>query len=247
MKPMAPSLRDETFGAGLKWRLSLWLVMAFVLTTGVGCGGGNQENDAPIVEASCAFIVEYEGHRYVGNYAHVSPIDGKPLGTATQPGCQDTPDGPAPEAREVDVSAIDGVSPDVAITIRGRDDSILIRDDTDSERLPGALARLVRTPTCSSREQRVWISGRWLGILGADGHTELDLEPPYDVRIRVTETSFVDYARAELTVRVPAILGRPLSRRDIESSLWEGGTLTATVRCRDGELVASTLTAAPPG
>ena len=90
------------------------------------------------------------------------------------------------------------------------------------------------------------ISGRWLGIVGADGSTELDLNPPYDVRIRVNAASLAAYERAELTIRVPPSLGRPLTRRDIESSLWRGGTLKTTVTCNDGEFVASSIEAAPP-
>jgi len=240
------TIRVEIFGAGLKGRVSLSLVTAFVLLTGCGCRGSSQ--DAPIVDASCAFIVEYEGHRYVGNYARVSPIEAKPLGIATQPGCQDRPHGRTPEGTKVEVATIDGVSPEVAITVQGRDDVILIRDDVDAERVPSALARLLRVAKCTSGEQPVWISGRWLGIRSANGHrTELDLAPPYDIRIKVTETSFTDYERAELFVRVPATLGRPLARTDIRSSLQEGGTLNAIVRCRDGEFVAAAVKAIPPG
>lgn len=224
--------------------------LGLVVTGCGGNGGGSvtgQGSPTAEVAASCAFVVEYAGHRYLGNAAPVRPIEGRPLGAGTQPGCQDTPDGPEPEDSEVAVAEIEGVSPELAITLRGRDDSILIRDDVDYERLPAELERLLRVPGCDSGEQPVQISGRWLGILGADGHTELDLDPPYDVRIQVAETSVADYERAELTVRVPATLARPLSRKDIESSLLEGGTLTATVSCRDGAFVASAIKATPPG
>lgn len=198
------------------------------------------------VAASCVSVVDYDGHRYRGNAAPVSPVEGKPLGTATQPGCPPTPERPQPEDTAVEVAEIEGVSPELAIMIRGRDDSILVRDDVNAGRLPTELARLLRAPECDSGAKPVQIFGRWLGILGADGHTELDLDPPYDVRIKVAETSFAVYERADLTVRVPATLGSPLSRKDIESSLWAGGTLTATVSCRDGDFVASSIKAAPP-
>lgn len=199
------------------------------------------------VAASCASVVDYDGHGYRGNAAPVSPVEGKSLGTATQPGCQDTPEGQQPEDTAVEVAEIEGVSPELAIMIRGRDDSILVRDNVNAGRLPTELARLLRAPDCLSGGQPVEISGRWLGILGADGHTELDLDPPYDVRIKVAETSFAAYERAELTVRVPATLGSPLNRKDIRSSLWAGGTLTATISCRDGDFVATAITVAPPG
>jgi hypothetical protein len=222
-------------------------VTALCLTTGVACGGDTDGSLAgPASLASCALAVEYNGHRYIGNAAAVRPVEGKPLGTATQPGCQDTPDGPEAEGSDVEVVEIEGVLPDVAIALTGRGESILIREDVDYERLPPELARLLSAPSCDSGDQSVELSGRWLGILGADGQTELDLDPPYDVRILVAEASLADYARAELTVRVPATLGRPLTRKDVESSLWEGGTLTATVSCRDGDFVAAAIKAAPP-
>lgn len=216
---------------------------------GAGCGGtetdvtGDPQSEA---QGSCIFAVQYDGHRYVGHAAPVNPVEGKQLGTATQPGCRDTPDGPEPDEAEVEVAEIEGVSPDLAITIQGRDDSVLIRDDVDFKRLPPELARLLSPPSCNSGESPVEISGIWRGILGADGNTEVDLDPPYDVEIQVIDTSFADYERADLTVRVPTTLGHPLSRDDIESSLWEGGTITATVSCRNGDFVASAIKAEPP-
>ena len=237
----------------MKSRLSFVLATPLCLVAAAGCGGNSdgsvtgQSSQAAEVAASCAFVVDYDGHRYQGTATPVKPVEGRLLGTVTQPGCQDTPDGPAPSTEQIEVTEIEGVSPDLAITIRGHGDSVLIRDDVDHQRLPAELARLLRVPGCDSGEEPVQISGRWRGILGADGHTELDLNPPYDVRIEVTETSVADYERAELTVRVPTTLGRPLTRKDIESSLWEGGTLKATVSCRDGDFVASAIKAAPPG
>ncbi len=225
-------------------------VTALCLAAGAGCGGKSGEGAATHaspragVAASCALVVEYDGHRYFGTGAPVGPVEGKPLGTATEPGCQDTSNEPVPADSEVEVAEIEGISPGVAIMIPGREETILIRDD--HRRLPPQVERLLSAPSCDSGDQPVSLSGAWLGILGADGQTELDLDPPYDVRIRATEASLAAYERAELSVRVPATLGRPLTRRDIESSLWEGGTLKATVSCSDGRFVATSIEAAPP-
>ncbi|HXV57552.1 MAG TPA: hypothetical protein VD704_06765 [Gaiellaceae bacterium] len=83
--------------------------------------------------------------------------------------------------------------------------------------------------------------------LGADGHTELDLKPPCDVDLFVEESSAPRDVHASLTVRVPASLGEPLTRADVESSLWEGGAASARVRCGDeGAYVAERIAAAPP-
>jgi hypothetical protein len=215
---------------------------------GAGCGGGEAVDDGARanVAGSCAFVVEYGGHRYFGNAAPVAPAEGKRLGTATMPGCQDTPNAPTPADADVEVAEIEGVDREIAIMIRGRDETVLLREDVDPERLPPPLSRLLSAPRCESGAQPAEVSGRWLGILGADGHTELDLDPPYDVRIRVSEASVAAYERAEINVRVPVALGTPLTRSDIESSLWEGGTLKATVSCHDGSFVASSVTAAPP-
>jgi hypothetical protein len=117
-----------------------------------GCGGGGADDvaaerpPAADVAASCAFVVDYDGHRYLGNAAPVGPVEGTSLGTATQPGCRDTPGEPEPQDLDVEVAAVEGVSPEIAIVIRGRDDSILIRDDVDFDRLPPELARLLRAP-----------------------------------------------------------------------------------------------------
>jgi hypothetical protein len=231
--------------------LAFGLAMTLLcLATAAGCGGDGErgacKQRSPSVEVagSCAFVVEYDGHRYFGNAAPVGPVEGRPLGTATQPGCQDTPDLPAPPDSEVEVAEIEGVRPDLAIMIRNRDDTVLIREDHGQ--LPPEVERLLRAPSCDSGEQSVELSGRWLGITGADGQTEVDLDPPYDVRIRVTESSFPAYERAELVVRVPEALGRPVTREDIESSLWVGGTLEATVSCRNVDFVASSIEAAAP-
>jgi hypothetical protein len=215
---------------------------------GAGCGGGEAADRGARanVAASCAFVVEYGGHRYLGSAAPVGPVEGKLLGTATMPGCEDTPNAPVPDDAEVEVAEIEGVDREIAIMIRGRDETVLLREDVDPQRLPPQLTRLLSAPRCTSGAQPVEVSGRWFGIVGADGHTELDLDPPYDVRIRVSEASVAAYERAEINIRVPMALGRPLTRSDIESSLWEGGTLKATVSCRDGSFVASSVTAAPP-
>jgi hypothetical protein len=82
------------------------------------------------------------------------------------------------------------------------------------------------------------LSGPWLGILGADGKTELDLIPPYDLFIHVADASNARYKRAQLTVRVPPSFGRPISHADIENSLWKGGSIAITAGCDGSGFVA---------
>jgi Family of unknown function (DUF6281) len=212
-------------------------LVAFALR---GCG----TNTASVrgSEAECALVVRYQGQTYVGWAAQVAPREGRLIGTGVLPGCDDG-DGPEPD-EEVDVAEIQGVSPEIALAWHGRGDTGFVPEGVT--RLPPELKPLVRAPKCDPRDEPIELAGPWLGILGADGHTELDLVPPYDVDLFVRETNASHYERAFLTVRVPEELGRPLTRADIRGSLWEGGTIEFTVGCRDGRYMAMRVAAHPP-
>lgn len=192
--------------------------------------------------ASCALVIRYAGALYEGAGVGVAPLEGKPLGVALLPGCADG--GGASSGEQVEVAELPGVSPDDALVWRGREDVVFIRHGATP---PRAVEDLLRPPACGSRDEPIELSGPWLGILGADGNTEVDLKPPYDIELSVASTSAARYERAFLRVRVPASLGEPLTREDVRSSLWEGGTVSMRVRCGDGGVfVAETIAAAPP-
>jgi uncharacterized protein DUF6281 len=216
------------------------LLAAVTLLPGCGSSGnGSFGGETTISEATCAYIVEYEGRTYQGTGVRVAPTEGKPLGAVTDPPCRDTPNAPDNDpAREVELAEIEGVAPEVAIVERGQLEVVLVAAGVGYDHLPPELARLFRTPSCDPRDAPIELSGLWRGILGADGHTELDLAPPYDVLMLVERSSVPRYDRAFLTVRVPTALGRPLDRSDIETSLWEGGTISVTAGCRNGRFVA---------
>jgi hypothetical protein len=77
--------------------------------------------------------------------------------------------------------------------------------------------------------------------------TEVDLDTPYQIDMQVVHASVPRYRRAFLTIHVPEALGRPLSREDVETSLWKAGSISVTASCRDGDYVAQDVTASPPG
>jgi len=105
---------------------------------------------------------------------------------------------------------------------------------------------LMTSPSCDAGDTPLRLEGEWLGILGADGNTELDLLPPYDVDIRVRDASSDRYLRSLLTVRVPPTLGHPISHLDVRTALWKPGTLAAQVHCGDGgRFVADQVTVTP--
>jgi uncharacterized protein DUF6281 len=224
------------------------LLAAFVILPGCGStGNGSSGAETVISQAACAYIVEYEGRTYHGTGVRVAPTEGKPLGAVTNPPCRDTPDAPENDpAREVELAEIEGIAPEVAIIERGQLEVVLVAADVDHDRLPPELARLFRTPSCDPHDAPIELSGVWRGILGADGHTELDLAPPYDVSMLVERSSVTRYDRAFLTVRVPTGLGRPLDRSDIQTSLWEGGTISVTAECRNGRFLAEHIDAKEP-
>jgi hypothetical protein len=217
-------------------------LLASVAVAATGCGGGGGR-EAAGGSATCAFIPSFHGHRYSGVRVNVAPVAGRRLGVAHTPPCDDTGGSlPATSGERLPVAELPGVSTSVALVVLGMDDTLLVRD---ANRLPEEIRRLMRVPACAS-SRRLTLEGPWLGILQPNGGTELDMVPPYDVSVRVTRSSESRYLRASLAVRVPAVLGRPLSRHDVRTSLWKGGSISLTVACHDGRYVATTTTAAPP-
>jgi hypothetical protein len=133
-------------------RMSRFLALALlVLPPALAACGGNSSEAAEAtsggqttevsgggVSASCAFIVEFDGHNYLGNAVKVTPVAGASLGTGTIPPCDDTGGALEPtSAEEVEVTEVQGVPPTVAIMPVGRTDVVLVRDDV--QKLPEEL------------------------------------------------------------------------------------------------------------
>jgi Family of unknown function (DUF6281) len=196
-------------------------------TSGEGLGSG-----------SCGLMAQFEGRSYLGNGVRVIPTYGGPLGRATIPPCGDD------DGFSIEAFSIVGVSPKVAFAARQYDDLVFIAEGTDS--LPRALQRLRQVPRCIDSDAPISLHGPWLGIIGVDGNTEVDLVPPYDLDMRVDEASAARYERVFLTIHVAESLGQPLTREDVRSSLWKGGTLSIVATCLDGQFWAERVTAYRP-
>lgn len=103
------------------------------------CGGGSAEvNGGSITEVSgggvaagaCAMLVRYDGHDYLGTALDAEPVPGDSLGNGTIPPCDDIGGaGTTVPAEQVEVTAVQGVPPSVAIMLAGRTDVVLVRDD----------------------------------------------------------------------------------------------------------------------
>ncbi|MFE5820097.1 DUF6281 family protein [Streptomyces sp. NPDC056479] len=95
------------------------LLAALLLTAAVGCGegeGGVEPGGA--AEASCAYVVTYADRSYLDVGGSDFTV-GERLGTATVPGCDDTPNAPGgavPEGR-ITAYAVEGMDPSVAIAV----------------------------------------------------------------------------------------------------------------------------------
>ena len=177
----------------------------------IACSTGTERG------GSCAFRVRLDGRWYVGTGGiRVIPEYGDPLGEAVVPPCGDE------DGFRIEAVAIEGVSVELAFASPTREDTVFVAEGTPS--LPPPLQRLRREPTCAHEGSPISVRGQWLGIVSADGDTEVDLVPPYVLEVRVVDASVPRYERTFLTIHVAAELGRPLSREDVRSSLWEGAT-----------------------
>ena len=174
----------------------------------------------------------------------VEPVPGEVLGAVVIPGCNDTGGTSPPPAEHLLVARLPGVDPSVAVVSSGDPWTIFVREDLDP--LPGEITRLLVAPTCDATDEPLDLDGPWLGIIGADGKTELDMVPPYDVEMQVEQASSKIYERADITIRVPASLGEPLTREDVRSSLWKGGTIHVVAGCDGDRFVAQQVEAFPP-
>lgn len=218
------------------------ITMVAITVVALGaCGGG--ETTSTEGSGSCALVVQYEGQSYEGMPVQVAPPEGEPAGTGILPPCNDTNDADE-ESEEIELARFPDVSPDVALIWPGRHDIVLIAEGTDQ--LPKEVPALQSAPGCDPEQTPIRLYGEWWGILGADGETELDLIPPYDLQVVVTDATPDIYERADLFVRVPKSLGKPLTHDDVKSSLWEGGNIEILANCEGGRFTAERVEAFAP-
>src|SRR6266508_2473817 len=175
--------------------------VAVVLVLGACSAGRVVETGSPEVgrdvegggSASCAFVVHFRGHAYSALTVAIEPVPGAVLGDALMRGCNDTGQQSPPAEEHLRVAELPGVDPDVAVVWADSPDRVFVREGVDP--LPPAVAELVHAPDCDPHDAPVRLRGPWLGIIGADGKTELDLVPPYDLMLRVDQASAARYKR----------------------------------------------------
>ncbi|GAA2422075.1 DUF6281 family protein [Streptomyces glaucus] len=94
-----------------------WALPA-VVAAAVSAGCASPPGGSGGAGSSCAYVVEYDGRRYLGGEETDAPL-GEPIGTATLLACDDTPgdgdDGAGP--RPLAAYAVEGVDPGVAVAV----------------------------------------------------------------------------------------------------------------------------------
>jgi hypothetical protein len=124
-------------------------VLAAAVLALAGCGGADETTpgstspppDQSAAAGSCAMQLVYEGRTYVGYGTTTPPAPGRRLGTAEVPPCMDTPGIEAGEASQVDVRAVPGVDPELAVA---DGESLYVRADADPGTFPDALSELLQ-------------------------------------------------------------------------------------------------------
>lgn len=183
---------------------------------------------------SCAFEIRLDGRSYSGmGGIRVIPTYGEPLGEAFVPPCDED------AGFRIEAVRIVGVDPKIAFASPDREETIFIADSVNE--LPPSLQRLRRAPRCDHGEAPVELTGQWLGIVDPG----VDLIPPYRLQMRVDLATVSHYERTFPTLRVESELRRPLRRRDLRSSLWQGGSISVTATCVRGQFHAQEVAALP--
>ena len=115
------------------------MVTALALVAAAGCGGSHHPPGESVgVSASCAPALEYDGHLYLGSRAGEGVVQDASLGRGSLPSCDDGgPDVDPGPAIDIDVAAVAGVSPSVAVLWQDRgDDLVYVREDAELGSLP---------------------------------------------------------------------------------------------------------------
>jgi hypothetical protein len=218
--------------------LTVVLGGAFMITSMLGTHDRSEPSDA-----ACTSTLIFDGIHYSEYSVVVRPAPGDRLGRAVIPACAEGEASAGPDI-EVEVARVPGVAARTAVVIPDDPSSIFVRDGIDY--LSPELLIYFTTPPCKSDVAQLTFQGPWLGILGADGDTELDMIPPYDVEMLVEDSTDPLFELATLTIRVPPSLGRPLTREDVRTSLWGGGDIRVSVYCSGDSYLAKTIEAMSP-
>lgn len=201
-----------------------------------GCAQSNGWDPAG-GEASCAALLDYDGHRYAAHEElKRTPETTGRTDSGTVPGCDDG--NGAALAYDVDVAELVDLPRSRAVLVAS---ALYVRVDRP---FPEVAREWFVAPRCATRGP-FEISGDWIDVQGTDGpRVDGNLRPPYRVGMQVTDGPR-DYLGTTIAIRATTGTDPHLDGDDLKTSLWTGGRLRATVRCVDGTFVAAALASTP--
>jgi hypothetical protein len=202
-----------------------------------GCSGSTDEGVAG--SASCAAVIEYDGHTYWGHgeLTRVPETTGR-TETGVRPGCNDH--GSDGEMAE---------EPDEQVTIEELADLPLregfLANGSFYKREPGELPAVAAAwfePVSCAADAPLVLTGRWIGVTSKhEPRFDGDLRAPYRLEVWVSDGPET-YVDSRIFVRADAHTDPQLGPEDVKGSLWAGGNVTAEVHCEEGLFVADGLT-----
>jgi hypothetical protein len=185
-------------------------------------------------DASCAFVLDYDGRRWSPVGSDRTPVAGGLLGEGVLLGCDDG-NGASPD-ETVEVRRVRGVDPTEAISVDGE---LLLPQGATG--LPEAL-RDASEPVRCDLEGPVELAGRWEGIRSpAEPRFDGDVRLPYSIDFRTSDERVTDgYASVLLQARATAQTAR-VSPEDVKALLWEPAPSVLTTHCEDGRFVMDAI------
>jgi len=197
-----------------------------------------QTEDGGAGQTLCAGLIEYDGHVYSGpgGVARRDPPTTGRLVEALAHGCDDG-SGQDPDTHVMVAELVD-IPLETAFLINNE---IHVREGRE---LPAWARVWFEEATCTLAGEFDLI-GDWLGVLGPhkprfDG----DIRLPYRLELHVTEGPEA-YVGTTIHVHAGAATDPELGPSDVRTSLWEGGQVSARVRCVDGDFEAISLVVPP--
>lgn len=212
-------------------RLAVIVVAGPMLLAGLSaCSGGDAGS------ASCAAVLVYDGHTYLGNggVKRDPEVTSRSM-PAVLPGCNDTGGQSEAEKEEpVRVHELAEVAPSTAVFFQG---SIYVRKGRD---LPKQTQRWFRAPRCGNAGT-FEVTGDWLGVtMPKKARFDGDIRLPYRLEMHVTSGP-TRYVGTTITVRATEATDPALTPADVKASLWKGGQVSASVQCADRHFEALAL------
>ena len=220
-----------TSGMSIFMRLAVTVAALPTLLAGLSACRG-----ADATSASCAAVLLYDGHTYLGG----SPLKRDPKVTsrsmpAAVPGCDDTGGQSEAEKDEpVRVVELADVPPATAVLFHG---SIYVRE---GRVLPAEVMDWFRAPRCGTAGT-FEVTGDWLGVLGPkQARFDGDIRLPYRLEMHV-RSGPPDYVGTTIMVQATKATDPALTPADVKASLWQGGQVSASLRCTNRHFEAIAL------